>query len=137
LLEVIDTITYLKINVEVTMISLVTTRRDNIHRVIVNGHYVGELITKKYGAIRITAKDIFRELNAFGISTELLIDDSVKFKFILIKYEGKIYYTTRELFKCKGEERTFHRDGEEFKKTFLHLDYFKFKDDPQLSLSFD
>ena len=66
-------------------------------------------------------KHLFRKTNSLGISYPLLIDETIRFKTIVIIYNGKKLYSTREYFLKKGKAFQFSNRGFEL-QLFVCLD---------------
>lgn len=60
--------------------------------------YIGFLDTAQDGSFLCNrnSKHLFRKTSSLGMCYDFLKDSSIKFKYIVITYEGKTYRTTRE-----------------------------------------
>jgi hypothetical protein len=87
--------------------------------------FIGELNTSGEGTFTTKRKNsqLFRKLNALGINHELLTNESIPFKWIVIKYEGQRLITSRKYFLAKGKQYQFGKKGFE-PLFFLPLDEF-------------
>ena len=61
---------------------------------------------------------IYRRYNSFGINYDLIYDDRIEFKWIIIKCDSKEYVTTREYVKKKGKPTSYRKKGFELQ---LHV----------------
>lgn len=82
--------------------------------------YIGYINTAGDGAF-ITEKQkkhIYRKYNSFGVSYDLLHNPNIEFKWIIIKYQGNEYTSTREYYLQKGKITNFTNKGYELQ---LHV----------------
>ena len=82
--------------------------------------YIGYLDTSGDGYF-ITEKQkkhLYRKFNSFGVSYNLLHNSNINFKWIIIKYQGIEYISTRDYFKHKGKVTNFTKKGFELQ---LHV----------------
>jgi hypothetical protein len=75
----------------------------------------GTLILKK------KKEHILNKINAIGINYQLLSDTRIKYKWIKIYIDNKIYLSTREYFLLKGKPFQFGKKGFEL-QCFVSLD---------------
>jgi hypothetical protein len=70
-----------------------------------------------------TRAHLFRKTNSLGINHQLLTSTKIKFKWIVIDYEGDKLVTTRQYFLTKGKVLKFGQQGFEL-QVFLPLSDF-------------
>ncbi|MGD1006039.1 MAG: hypothetical protein ABR980_02270 [Ignavibacteriaceae bacterium] len=68
-------------------------------------------------------KHILKKTNSLGVNHQLLINESIKFRWIIIDFEGHKYITSRLYFLTHGQIYTFGNAGFE-KQIFLPLNEF-------------
>lgn len=108
-------------------ITLIATKYPHIFTVQLNLgfqiRYIGKIDTAGEGTFIINRneKHLFRKTNSLGINYSLLADESIKFKNILINYQGKKLYSTREYFLKKGKAYQFSNKGFEL-QIFVPID---------------
>jgi hypothetical protein len=90
--------------------------------------FIGTLDISDSGTLILKRKKdhIFNKLNAIGINYELLSDTRIKYKWIKIYIENKIYISTREYFLIKGKTFQFGKKGFEL-QSFVPLDELNIK----------
>ena len=110
-------------------IQLVQTKHSHVFTVQLNlshqTRYLGKIDTAGDGTFSTNRKKkhIFKKTNAIGINYQLLKDESIKYKWILIDLEGKKLITSREYFLSKGKCFEFNNKGFEL-QCFLPIDEF-------------
>lgn len=108
-------------------IALIATKYSHLFTVQLNlehqTRYIAKLDAVGEGTLIITRseKHLFRKTNSLGISYPLLIDETIRFKNIVIIYNGKKLYSTREYFLKKGKAFQFSNRGFEL-QLFVCLD---------------
>ena len=70
-----------------------------------------------------TRAHLFRKTNSLGLNYQLLTSDIIKFKWIVIDFEGEKLVTTRKYFLAKGKALKFGQQGFEL-QVFLPLSEF-------------
>lgn len=90
------------------MIHFKKTKREDVFEIFDDKQPIGKFCTKFPGAIVLHPKDIYRKLDAFGLNKELLTSQELKFKWTIVYYEGKGYYTSRENLIKEGIEVEFN-----------------------------
>lgn len=113
----------------VNRIELEETNSDNIFEIKLllqfETRFIGVLTIESDGAYicKRKAYHLFRKQNALGINYELLTSPSIKFKWIIIDFEGQRLITSRKYFLAKGKQFQFGKKGFEL-QVFLPLDEF-------------
>jgi len=114
-------------NKSMELISLIPNKHPHIYQVQLNlehqTRYIGKIDTAGEGTF-ITSrseKHLFRKTNSLGLNYALLTDARIKFNKILITYNGKKYYSSREYFLKKGKIFQFSNKSFEL-QVFVRLE---------------
>ncbi len=85
--------------------------------------YIGKIDVSGEGTFLTYRKEkhLFRKSNSLGLSYSLLSDENIKFKWIVISYNGQKLISTRNYFLKKGKAFQFSNKGFEL-QTFVSLD---------------
>jgi len=108
-------------------IVLIATKHSHVSNVFLNLEFrqipIGKIDADGEGSFITTRqeKHLFRKTNSFGINYSLLTDDSIHFKWIIIKYNGKKFISTRKYFLKKGKAFQFSNKGFEL-QVFVPID---------------
>lgn len=117
------------INEQTQKIDVVETTKHNTFEVVLHlefeKRYIGKLVIQGDGTFscKRNISHLFKKQNALGINYELLTSSSLKFKWIVIDFEGQKLITTRKYFLVKGKQFQFCKKGFE-PQVFLPLDEF-------------
>ena len=114
------------------MLQFKPTRRKNISLVFQDGKMICKYNSVKEGAILIRTDDIFRKYNAFGLLKELIENTNPIFKYIIISYRDKKFWTTRDTLRKKGIEHQFTFGT----KVFLPIYLWNIESNSQLEFDF-
>lgn len=114
------------------MIHFKATNRKNIFLVFQDEKMICRYNSISEGAILISTDDIFRKYNAFGLLKDLLENDKLKFKYIIISYRQNKFWTTRDTLKKEGIEHDFNFGT----KIFLPIRMWKTESNNQLEFDF-
>ena len=123
-------------------IALIATKHSHIFTVQLNlgfqTRYIGKIDSAGEGTFitNRSEKHLFRKTNSLGINYSLLIDESIKFKNIVINYKGKKLYSTRNYFLKKGKAFQFSNKGFEL-QIFVPLDELNLQTVKRFEQSFD
>lgn len=87
--------------------------------------FIGVISTISDGTFICKRKSshLFRKNNSLGINHQLLTSPEIKFKWIVIYFEGQKLETARKYFLAKGKQYRFGNKGYEL-QVFLPLDEF-------------
>lgn len=114
------------------LISLIPTKHPHLFQVRLNldfqTRYIGKIDTSGEGTFLTNRKEqhLFRKANSLGINYSLLSDDSIRFKWIVISYNGKKLKSTRNYFIKKGQAFQFSNKGFEL-QVFVPLEEINLK----------
>jgi len=99
------------------LIQLVPTKSFHIFNIQLNlesqTRFIGKFDTAGEGTFYTSreTKHLFRKTHSLGINYSLLSDESIKFKWIVISYNGQKLYSTRNYFLKKGKSFQFSNKG--------------------------
>lgn len=109
-----------------SIVELQQTKKVNIYKVVLRL----EFETRFIGIICITSEGIFfckrkashlfKKQSDLGLNHELLTSPSIKFKWIVIDFDGSRFVTSRKYFLAKGKQYQFGKKGFE-PQVFLPL----------------
>jgi hypothetical protein len=108
-------------------VQLIQTKHLHVFNVKLNlenqSRFIGKLDTAGEGTFYTTRtlKHLFRKTNSLGINYSLLSDENIKFKWIVISYNGQKLISTRNYFLKKGKAFQFSNKGFEL-QIFVPLD---------------
>lgn len=108
-------------------IALIATKHSHLFTVQLKlehqTRYIGKIDTAGDGTFltKRNENQIFHKTNSVGINYSLLVDESIRFKNIVISYNGKKLYSTREYFLKKGKAFQFSNRSFEL-QLFICLD---------------
>jgi hypothetical protein len=123
-------------------IALIATKHSHIFTVQLNlgfqTRYIGKIDSAGEGTFitNRSEKHLFRKTNSLGINYSLLVDESIQFKNIVINYQGKKLYSTRNYFLKKGKAFQFSNKGFEL-QIFVPLDELNLQTVKRFEQSFD
>jgi hypothetical protein len=98
-------------------IALIQTKHSNLFTVQLKlehqTRYIGKIDTAGDGTLITSRKEkhLFRKTNSLGINYSLLLDENIKFKWIVISYNGQKLISTRNYFLKKGKTFQFSNKG--------------------------
>jgi len=105
-------------------VNLIPTRNPNRFKIQLllpsETRYIGFLDSSGEGYF-ITEKKkqhLYRKFNSFGVSYDLLHNPNIEFKWIVIRYQGDEFISTREYYLQKGKPTNFTNRGFELQ---LHV----------------
>lgn len=108
-------------------IALIATKHPHVFNVKLNlehqSRFIGVVDISHEGTFLTTKtlKHLFRKTNSLGINYSLLSDDNIKFKWIVISYNGQKLISTRNYFLKKGKAYQFSNKGYEL-QIFVPID---------------
>ena len=114
------------------LVELIQTKYSHVFNVKLHlefqSRYIGKIDTSGEGTFLTvrTLKHLFRKTNSLGINYALLSDESIKFKWVVISYNGQKLLSTRNYFLKKGQSFQFSNKGFEL-QNFVPLDELNLK----------